>query len=242
MVLPTATGGVLNPGIKDQEILAMSRLGEMVIVDTYPMERKPEIKLDWNQKNPQLIGMRLGLQFQPVASVAARYVNNGLLVTGTGVYAASAVGFEGKGITADNVATNAYMLNPDQSTTALTRQPFTSFVAATTASYAQGADGAMLFSTDLIGSYVAFEVPQTLTTANALTAIPSGTFGMTMMTILTDRTILQWDFPSVSVKKSQGDINMSEAKMEITFYIQYDGSTCLPYQITYKGQAQKRTC
>jgi len=241
LVLPTAAGGVLNPGIKDQEITAMSRIGEMVIVDTYPVERKPEIKLDWNQKNVQLLSMRLGLQFSTQTAVAAKYVNSGLLIT-KGSYAAALVGFEGNGVTADQAGTVAYSLGPDQIAVALTRMPFASFVATGPLTYAQGADGAMLFSTDLIGQYVAFEVPQTLASVTALSDQANGTFAMTLMTIMQDRSILQWDFPSVAVKKDQGDINLSEPKMEITFYIQYDGSTCLPYQITYKGQAQKRTC
>jgi len=241
LVLPTAAGGVINPGIKDQEINAMSRIGEMVIVDTYPVERKPEIKLDWNQKNIQLLSMRLGLQFTTQTAVAAKYVNSGLLVTKS-AYLGSAVGFEGNGILADQPNTVAYSLGIDQSIVALTRQPFATFMPATVLSYAQGADGAMLFSTDLLGQYVAFEVPQTLASVTALSDQVTGTFAMTLMTIMQDRTVLQWDFPSVAVKKSQGDINLVEPKLEITFYIQYDGSTCLPYQITYKGTAQKRTC
>lgn len=241
LVLPTAAGGVLNPGIKDQEIMAMSRIGEMVIVDTYPIERKPEIKLDWNQKNIQLLSIRLGLEFKTQTAVVAKFVNSGLLISKTS-YPASAIGFEGKGILADQAGSIAFSLGADQIAVALTRTPFASFAPAGLLTYAQGADGAMKFSDDLLGTYVAFEVPQTLASAVALSDTPVGTFAMTMMTIMQDRSILQWNFPSVAVKKDQGDINLTEAKMEISFYVQYDGSTCLPYEIIYKGQAQKRTC
>ena len=241
LVLPTAAGGVLTPGIKDQEITAMSRLGEMVIVDTYPIERKPEIKLEWSQKNIQLLSMRLGLEFQSDVSADSSVVNTGLRITKT-EYEGAPVGYEGNGMVADQVNSIAYYLTDTQKTVALTRQPFATFVPGTPLSYAQGEDGATKWSTDLLGKYVAFEFPHTLSNILTLTDVPQASYAMRLMTIMSDRTLLEWEFPSVSVKKDQGDINLTEPKMEVTFYIQDDGSTCLPYTIRYKGKAQKRSC
>lgn len=241
LVLPTASGAVLNPGIKDQEILAMSRLGEMVIVDTYPIERKPEIKLEWSQKNIQLLSMRLGLEFAIDVSADSKVVNTGQLITKS-AYLGAGVGYEGNGMTVDQTGSIAYCLGDDQKATALTRQPFATFIPTTLMSFAQGVDGATKWSNDVIGKYVASEFPHTLTNLLSLTDAPNAVFSMRLMTIMSDRTILEWEFPSVSVKKDQGDINMGEAKMEVTFYVQDDGSSCLPYQVRYKGKAQKRTC
>lgn len=219
----------------------MSRLGEMVIVDTYPTERKPEIKLEWSQKNIQLLSMRLGLEFKPELSADSSVVNTGLRVI-KGAYEASAVGYEGNGMVADQPGSIAYYLTENQTTVALTRQPFATFIPATPLSFAQGLDGATKWSTDLIGKYVAYEFPHTLSNILTLSDTPQASFSMKLMTIMSDRSILEWEFPSVSVKKDQGDINLTEPKMEITFYVQDDGSTCLPYSIRYKGKAQKRTC
>lgn len=241
LVLPTAVGAVLNPGIKDQEVMAMSRLGEMVIVDTYPTERKPEIKLEWTQKNIQLLSMRLGLEFGLDTSADSSVVNTGLNVT-KGSYPGSLTGYEGFGMTADQVGSVAYYLTDDQTTVALTRQPFATFTPATPLSFAQGAAGATKWSDDLIGKYVAYEFPHVLSNILTLSDVPQTNFSMRLMTIMSDRTLLEWEFRSVSVKKDQGDINLTEPKMELTFYVQDDGSSCLPYTIRYKGKAQKRTC
>jgi len=241
LVLPTAAGGMLTPGIKQQEIMAMSRLGEVVIVDTYPIERKPEIKLEFSQKNIQLIGMRLGLTFETETVADGWVVHNGLMVIKL-VQPGVSEGFEGYGMVADQPGSKAFLLLDTGNTVALTRQPFDTFNPAVPRSFAQGQHCAILWSTDLNRKYVAYKFPHALSNILSLSETPNTNFKMVLMTIMTDRSLLQWEFPSVSVKLDQGDINMTEAKMELTFYVQDDGSSCLPYTIKYKGQAQRRRC
>lgn len=241
LVLPTASGAVFNPGVTMQEVMAMSRIGERVIVDTYPLERKPTIQLDYNQKNIQLLSMRMGLDFETETSADAKLVHNGFLVTKNS-YDGAVSGNEGFGLTADQTGSIAYYLSPNGKPVALTRQPFATFDPETTLSFAQGANGATQWSDDLIGKYVAYEFPHSLTSVLKLSETPFTNFSMTLMTIMRDRSILQWNFPSVTIKLDQGDINLAEAQMQLQFQIQDDGSSCLPFDIIYKGTAQTRRC
>ncbi|MBD1995318.1 hypothetical protein H6G00_01565 [Leptolyngbya sp. FACHB-541] len=241
LVLPTAAGGVFNPGIEIQEIDASSRLGEMVLVDTYAMARKPTIKLDWKQKNLTLLAMRLGLEFQPTTNANAKVVNNGLLIT-KNEYSPASNGFEGFGMVGDQELALAAVLAENDLPKKLTRQPFNSFNPAIPNTFAQGVNGGSKWSNNLIGKYVAFEFPQILANAIQLTENSYADFSVTMMTIMQDRSIMQWDFPSVSVKLDEGEINLIQPEMSLTFRVQDDGSTCLSYGITYKGTAQRRRC
>lgn len=242
LVLPTAAGSVFNPGQEIQEVEATSRLGEKVIVDTYNLARKPTIQLDWQQKNLQLMSLRLGLEFEQVATAnTAKVVSNGSLITKNS-YSAAADGYEGNGMPADQAGSVAYVLEESGTTTELVRQPYASFNPATPLSFAQGANGARMFSNDLINKYVAYEFPHALSNVLQLSETPIGNLSLTLMTIMSDRSILQFNFPSVSVKLDEGDINLTEAQMQVTFRIQDDGSTCLPYEIIYKGTAQRRKC
>jgi hypothetical protein len=240
LVLPTASGAVLNLGTKIQEITSMSRLGQIVVVDTYPMESRPEIKMDWTQKNLTLLQMRLGLEFT-TGSATGKLVNNGFKVLKSS-YPAVTSGQEGFGIDADNDTAIASYLSPADVSVPLTRTPFASFDVEDTLSFAIGEDAAFKWSGDLIGKYVAMEVDYPLSSVMRLSDNPINNYSLTMMTILTDRTLLQWEFPSVSIKLDQGDINMGEPKMELTFQIQDDGSSCIPFKVTHKGVAQKRRC
>lgn len=241
LVLPTAAGAVFSPGQKIQTIEGSSRLGEMVINDSYLIGREPEIKLDWKQKNLTLIGMQLGQEFLPEASVDTKIISNGFLVT-RNTYAPVESGAEGYGMTADQVGSIAYHLLDDEVVEPLTQQDFADFAPATPKSFAQGANGAMKFSNDLINRYVAYEFPHLLANAIKLSEEDFISFELRMNTIMTDRSILQWYFPSVAVKLETGDIDMTKPEMSITFRVQDDGRDCIPYSVVYKGKAQQRKC
>jgi hypothetical protein len=241
LVLPTASGAVFNPGIGVTDIMAMSRVGEQVIVDTYSKERKPTISLDFEQKSIQTIGVRLGQQWEALTTSTGHLFNSGLKIT-QGVYPAALVGYEGFGMTADNPASTASLLGPNQVPVVLTRQPFATFIAGTPKSFAQGPNGAVKWSDDLIGEYVGYEFPYPLSNILALGDLPDTSFSMKAITMMTDRSLIEWAFPSITVKLDGGDINMNDPKMQLQFKVNDDGSTCLPYSITYKGQAQRRKC
>jgi hypothetical protein len=241
LVLPTASGAVFNPGIGVTDIMAMSRIGEQVIVDTYSRERKPSLNLDFEQKSVQLLGVRLGQQWEALTTSTGHLFNSGFRVTKND-YPAAATGYEGNGMLADQATSIASMLGPDQIAVALTRQPFATFVPATPLSFAQGADGATKWSDDLIGEYVGYEFAYPLTDILALGDLPDVSFSMRAITMMTDRSLIEWEFPSMTVKLDGGDINMNDPKMQLQFKVNDDGSTCLPYSITYKGQAQRRKC
>jgi hypothetical protein len=241
LVLPTAVGGVFSPG---QEVIAIegnSKLGEMVVLDTYTTARKPEVKLDWNQANLTLIGVQLGLEFAEKFNVKTKVASNGVLITRS-AYNPSGPGYEGNGMLADQEGSIASLLTENDLIVALTRQPFASFDPQVPMSFAQGADGAQLWSEDLIGKYVAYSFPHELSRAIKLTENSNSSFSLSMMTIMTDRTLLHWEFPSVSVKLEDGEINMAESKMALSFRVQDDGSDCLPYSVVSKGQIQRRKC
>jgi hypothetical protein len=241
LVMPTAAGAVFNPGIEVQTIEGASHLGETVVLDTYPMAAKPEVKLDWKTKNLTSIGMRLGKEFKTQTGVEANLIANGLLVTRNS-YAGAASSTEGHNLSPDLEGSRAFLLNDDDSSTPLTRQPFASFVPATPMSFAQGPDAAMKFSDDLLGKYVSYNLPQDLATAVTLSEDDFSSFALNVITILTDRTILQWKFPSVSVKLEDGEIDLTKPEMSISFRVQDNGSDCVPYKVIYKGKHQRRAC
>ncbi|MDJ0703191.1 MAG: hypothetical protein QNJ46_07925 [Leptolyngbyaceae cyanobacterium MO_188.B28] len=243
LVLPTAAGSALNLGQEITEIQSMSKLGERVIVDTYNVARLPSIQLSWQQKNLTLLGMRLGYEFLEQTNVGAKVVANGFRVT-IGEYPGAGVGFEGNGMPADQTDSIACWLPGGDIQKPLQRQPFATFNPAVPESFAQGPDGATKWSNDLVAAkeYVGFEFPHELASAIRLSEESYDNFRLTMMSIMTDRSLLQWNFPSVSVKLDEGDINLNEPEMQITFRVQDDGSTCLPYDVIYKGQAQRRKC
>ena len=243
LVLPTAAGSALNLGQEITEIQSMSRVGERVIVDTYNIARLPSIQLSWQQKNLTLLGMRLGYEFQEQTNVGAKVAANGFRII-KGEYPGAAAGYEGNGMPADQAESIACWLPNGDLQKPLQRQPFATFNSAIPESFAQGADGATKWSDDLVAGkeYVGFEFPHELGSAIRMSEEPYDNFKLTMMCIMTDRSLLQWNFPSVSVKLDEGDINLNEPEMAITFRVQDDGSTCLPYEVIYKGQAQRRKC
>lgn len=185
----------------------------------------------------------MGLEFQQQTNVNAKVVANGFRVT-RGEYPGANAGFEGNGMAADQVDSIACWLPGGDIQKPLQRQPFATFNPAIPESYAQGSDGATKWSNDLVAGkeYVGYEFPHELASAIRLSEEPYEDFRLTMMVIMTDRSLMQWNIPSASVKLDEGDINLNEPEMQITFRVQDDGSTCLPYDVIYKGQAQRRKC
>lgn len=239
IVLPTSAGFVYNSGIEYEDILKNSKLGQRVLAQRRIAQALATVNLRFGVKSLSVLALQLGLAWEEETSVATKIIDT--LLVKQGSYPAAASGYEGYGISADPTAADAsYAPSPGRNVK-LTRQDYGSFNAATPETFAVGANGARLFSDDLIGYEVSIEIPTTLATALKIAETDFTQFELRLNQILRDRSIISWYWSAVETKLDEGEVS-DEGEAEITFSVVDDGTGCGIPDVTYLGQAQKRKC
>ncbi|KYC42098.1 hypothetical protein WA1_19045 [Scytonema hofmannii PCC 7110] len=238
LVIPNASEVSYDPGIELEEVMASTPLGVMQIVDVYPKSQNPVVNLTFPKKTPEILGMKMGLKMATEASMSSFVARNGFKVEGTS-YPAATTGYEGFGITADIEGAIASYLDEDGISVPLTQGTFATFsTGSPTLSFAVGLNGAMKFSDDLIGKYVSWRIPVTITDGLYLSEAAFNRFKMNLVFVQNDLRIVSVGFREVIVP-GDGEINFTEATMQVSFRVVYNGAGCLPIEIKYLGQARK---
>lgn len=236
LVLPNASEVSFDQGIELEEVMAASPLGEMTLVDIYPKARNPKITLKFPKKTPEILGMKMGYAFEETTNMPAIIARNGIKVTGD--IPASLAGYEGFGIAADVVGAEASYLDENQTSVPLTQVDFATAMGSSTLSFAVGLNGAMKFSSDLLGKYVSWRIPAIIASGMTLTEAAFSRFAMTLVSVQRDLKVVCFEFPEV-VSPGDGEISFNDDTIDIEMRMVYDGSNCLPFRVKYLGQARK---
>lgn len=239
IVLPNPSEVTFDQGIELEEVMGVTPLGEMQLVDLYPRQRDPRIQLTFPKKTPETLGMKFGYRMEETAGMSAVLCRNGVLIDRNS-YAAATTGKEGFGIVADVAGAVASYLNENNLSVPLTQGTFATFdSAAATLSFAVGLNGALKFSDDLIGKYVSYEIPYTIATGGvSMTESFFNRFKPTLVVIQNDLKIVSFEYPEAIVDQSDGEINFNESQLQVTLRVTYNGTGCLPVKVKYLGQAR----
>lgn len=180
---------VLNRNITSEDQVQTGDDGTTVLANQLITGEAPTITLPYGFKTIELMALQ---QARTVALSNSQtvYQSKAFQAT-TGTIAGAASGKEGFGMTANQTASRMSALINGISTP-LTRQTYGTFNAATPLSFAQGADGAIRLSDDIVsaGYFVTFNFPNTgVTNVATIQDAAEENFAVTLVGILDDLTI-----------------------------------------------------
>jgi hypothetical protein len=124
----------------------------------------------------------------------------------------------------------AYYLDDNGTSVKLTRQTFGSFNPATPLSWAQGADMALRFSTDLVTDrrYVTYYVPYSSTNMDYLSSTIQANFAADLFFIDTDQRVGHFKFPSITSNLTENsEFEFSGGTIDLNFRV--TGEVTLQY-------------
>jgi hypothetical protein len=246
ILLPKPNDIIFNPNAKTINITERSKLGVLVLAGRVLDETLPEFELTWGVRTLTLLAMQHGYAFGTPAETPVTGTITTIMVT-KGSYEASIAGYEGFGVAVDAVSTGSYE-NPNSPgvIVSLIQQPFATFNSSTAGSFAVGANFALKFSADLVGTIttakqVTINVPNLVGSGISLMDEAFTNFAFTYNQILVDRSIIQTTYPSVSLKRDGGTIDAKQDTKLIYSVLDSSGGCSVPL-ITYLGKAQSRKC
>lgn len=239
LVLPNPSEVTFDQGIELEEVMSVTPLGEMQLVDLYPRQRNPRIQATFPKKTPETLGMKFGYRMEQATGMDAVLSRNGVQIDRNS-YPAATSGLEGFGVAADEPLAEASYLDDTNLSIPLTQGTFATFDPVTaTLSFAVGANGALKFSNDLIGKFVSYDIPFTLAEGVMMTENIFTRFKPTLVVIQNDLKIVSFEFPEALIDLSDGEINFNESNIQISMRITYNGTGCLPVKVKYLGQARQ---
>ena len=163
LALPSPSGATWNEGAEEKIYTQSDPEGRIVFDEAMDSVRQPLVTLNYNRLTKELMAMRFGglLEEGAVSDTGFAFSRR----IGRLSFPPSATGFAGEGMSAD-IASASYLDNGIS--VPLTRQPFATFTGATVQSFAQGEDGELKFSDDLINKIVTVYGTYPTTDANVL--------------------------------------------------------------------------
>ena len=218
-----------NQGIQEQIINETNDRGEMIFSEAIVNQKAPTITLNYAKCTKEIWALKLGWKLENQAVTDALFCKTIRLDRAT--YPAAGVGVEGNGMTADQATSECFALI-DGISTELTRQPFATFNAATANTFAQGANGAMKFSDDLVAAR-ALVTPVFLYPAAAADVMaddPFEQFELTLIGVLTEdrrKKPFELTFDNVEVNRQENSqIDFKASPMPLNFRVVDTG--CYP--------------
>jgi hypothetical protein len=240
LVLQTTKAVTFSPGITQRVEYASNELGVEVPVRQVVDREDPTIKIVYPKKNLDALAQGLNRKWVKAGATTAVDTNWVRQFTPTkGDYPAVLAGIEGFGVAQDPVGAVGSVLL-DGVSEPMTIQPYATFVPATPKSFAIGLNGALKFSTDVIGSSVLIDVPNPILGIYYLGEKPFSNLSMRVSLIMDDFKMIQLRFPSAAISQDNTSINFAEGGVEATYRSIFDGSRCVAYDMVYLGTA--RTC
>ena len=216
--LPIASEGSFTLSPEIVRLTTISCLGEKVTAQRVTTGTDPKIKLKYGGTGLPLLGLRTNRQWQSATSTTLEYYRTSYDVPSDGVVSALTTGYLGYGITADAVSKASY-IDPNGLSVDLTQQTYGTFDAsATPLGFAVGANGAMKFGQTLWNKSIAIAIPLPSTTFNTLGNLPYSNLAAKMRVALTNLTVFEWVFPSISIDTT-GDIAFAAQDSEVGFFV-----------------------
>ena len=240
-VLPQPSKFALNTGITELKKQASSQLGVKVTSTTVISAEEPIITLSFATATAFISGMLMGRKFA-LQSVASFLAKNNLLLTSNTLNPVTSAGELGFGSLADVAGAKAAVFRNNQNVSLTYVPTFSTFdPAATTDSFAVGANHALKFSNNLVGSPVTYQIPLPAAQRLALTADTNFDYGVKVFFLdLANRVSY---FEATSVKPVLGKtFDPSAESVDVELRVNYNGSFCAPYSFQYLTENDVAVC
>jgi hypothetical protein len=238
LVLQVTKGITFNPGITQEIIYGVNELGTEVPLKQITTREDPTFQITYARKTLETLAQGLNRQWTKAATntaVDSKWVRQ--FTPNSGDIPAVLTGVEGFGVVADAVGSVASVIL-DQISEKMTLQPYATFTPATPKSFAVGLNGALKFSTDVIGNPVLIQIPNPKNGLFYLGEKAFSNLSMNISFIMDDFKIVRMIFPSASISQDNTAVNFAEGGVQATYRSLFDGTRCVPYDLVYVGDAR----
>ena len=239
-VVPNPSKFALNTGITELKKQAASQLGVKVTSTTVIASEEPIITLSFATATALVAGMIMGRKFA-LQSIVSYVAKNNVLLSANSRAGATTSGYEGYGITADIAGAKGAVFRANQNVALTYVTPYSTFSTSTTDSFAVGANGALLFSDNLVGNPISYQIPLSAASRLALTADTAFDYNVKVLFLdLANRVSL---FEATSVKPVLGKtFDPSAESVDVELRVNYSGAFCAPYSFQYLAQNDVAFC
>ena len=231
-VLDTPKSAELDFGFSELVRSSTSSQGVEVDVSREIQAEKPKFKVEMGGLTEEVWEIICGRLWQESASIATFYGRNRDALNKTS-WSADAAGFEGYGIVADAVGLAAIF--KDGRSVALTQQTYSTFNPATPLTFAVGANGAMLFSTDTLEYQKSWRVPQTLSNVRTMGSTRVTNVGIILNLIDASLYCYRFSANSATPVLDGKSVTFGAETQQIEMAVNFDGSSCRPYDFVSTG-------
>jgi len=225
-VLDTPKSAELDFGFKELVRSSTSSQGVEVDVSREIQAEKPKFTVEMGGLTEEVWEIMCGRLWQESASVATFHGRNRDALNKVS-WSADQAGFEGFGIVQDAVGLAAVF--SEGRSIALTQQAYSGFVAATPLTFAVGANGAMLFSTDTLAYQKSWRVPQNLANVRTMSSVRVANVGVILNIIDASLYVYRFSAPNCQPVLDGVNVSFASETSKISMAVQFDGSSCRPY-------------
>lgn len=233
LVLPAPGRNVVfNRDIQSQLQTQTADNGTTVVQGQLITGEQPVVTLPYDYKTYELMALSLGYKLD--SGTFNAIVCKTFQPSKTS-YAAAAAGKEGYGMAADQAESKMSALVGGVSVE-LTRQTYGSFNPSTPLSFAQGADGALKVSNDIVADklFVTTYFPYSVASSQVLQEEKQENFELFLVGIMEDLTIFQLKFASVFLDvPAMGQINFGEATQNLILRPNIGGDACSYFSLAF---------
>jgi hypothetical protein len=219
----------ISSNIEEKIQMTRNEFGEKVRGGTFKMGEMPELSISYGYVQPEMIAFRLGQRLAE-GTVDTEIPRQ---VIAADSIPADATGGLYFGIAADPATAIASII-VDSISVPLTRQPFATFAPATPLSYAVGANGALLFSTDLVAAKesVTLVLPITGATVASISDLLVGPLAIKAKLVDSTNGVTLISIPNATVNLSGANFSFgSDENSEIGFYVNSTPGACRSWDL-----------
>jgi hypothetical protein len=228
---------VLNTNIEEVEQTGRATDGRKTRLNTYINGEMPTLNITYSYISGEMLAFQVGKLMS--SGTFDTFVPRSLVVR-EAEYDAAASGFLYNGVLATdaeaagalNGAAASYTDPDTKVSTALTRQAFASFNAATDDSFAVGDDGALKFSTNLVSAntLVTMLIPASIAGAKISETL-IGPMRMYATMISTDNTVTIFEAPNCSASLAGRSADFGAGNLEMSMFLNNETGTCGSWSI-----------
>ena len=235
--LPTPANFVVQENKQQRIQRTKSSQGRMVRAGSYIVGEEPVLNVSYSFLQPEIIAFRLGNQFEE--STFDISIARTIEVIKED-YDPAETGDLGFGMPANQVDTEASMREGGKLSEALTKQDFATFDPNTAKSYAQGENGALKFSADLVAAreVVSMVMPHTIT-GLALGDELVGPHRLVAHMTNTNNEIWVFMADNVTPNIDGAGFDASAESIDIPFFLNNSPGACRAWNLYFTGQRVK---
>lgn len=215
--LPKPSSFMLNRGYQQKRVPTVDAKGNTTYSDNYVVGEDAQLQIMYSQWQPELIGLKLGTQFETATKTLN--VSKAFDVYKTGVALPLNIG--GAGITVNSFDCSYTDGNLSVDATSL----LTVDTGAKTVTFQSG----------LLNKRVTFQFNVTLTGVSS-TAKKVANHSVSATLIATDDEIIFLEIPKVSINFETAQLNPQADQVDLNFFINAVAGRCEPYDLIYSGE------